>query len=291
MKVLITGGYGRVGRYVIDELNEKHELVVLDIKEEDHPGHYRFVKGDISNYEDTLNATKGIEAVIHLAGIPTDLTDVDRVHDLMKINVVGTFHALEAAAVNHVKKFIFASSICAGGYIYWKKPFDPDYFPVDEQHPCKPDDMYGTSKLMGEIMCYAYSRRYGMSMICLRLASILFPDVYERTQTAIRRHKDPASGKGRLWNYVDVRDVAVALGLVLEKEGISFETYNIGAADVLAKEDSLDLLTTYYPNVKTIQNKDSLLVEKQKAVFDISKAQKELGYAPKHNWREYLDLS
>jgi len=289
MKVLITGGHGRVGKYVIEELRKDHEILVFDIKEGPCSSHYRFFKGDLTNYGDILNAAKGVEAIIHLAAIPTDISDVDRITDIMEKNVVGTFNVLEAAAKNCIGTFIFSSSICAGGYIFWKKPFVPDYFPIDEKHPSKPDDMYGTSKLMGEIMCHAYSRRYGMSMVCLRLATVLFPDLYEKTQTIVRRHEDTSLGKDRLWNYVDVRDVAVAFRLALNKKDISYEIYNIGASDVLSNEKSIDLIKMYFPTTKEIRNNNGFLLERYGAIFDISKARKELGYNPKFNWREYLN--
>lgn len=52
--------------------------------------------------------------------------------------------------------------------------------------------------------------------------------------------------------------------------------------------DSLELVKLYYPEVKFISNSAAFLADKKRALFDISKAQKELGYKPKFNWRYYL---
>jgi len=91
------------------------------------------------------------------------------------------------------------------------------------------------------------------------------------------------------WQYVDVRDVAQAFRLALEKKGVEHEVYNIGAADVCSDMDSLELVKLYYPEVKFILNPTGFLTDKKRALFDISKAQKALGYKPKFNWRDYLE--
>jgi len=290
LKILITGGSGRVGRYVVPELEDAgHEIKIFDLEEPENSKH-EFIKGDLRNLEATEEATRNVEAVVHLAAIPMDIPGEAK--EIFEINVIGTFHVLEASARNNVKKVVFASSVSAGGFIFWKKPIAIDYFPIDEEHPCKPDDMYGLSKLIGEKLCYAYARRYGMCTICLRLATVWFPEE-EITASLLFYAQHPESDiklpfRDMKWQYVDVRDVAQAFRLALEKKGIEHEVYNIGAVDVCSDMDSLELVKLFYPEVKSISNRNGFQIDKKRALFDISKAQKELGYKPKFNWRAYL---
>ena len=290
MKVLITGGSGRIGRIVVPELEHAgYETKIFDLAKPKNSKH-EFIKGDLRNLVEVEKATRDVEAVVHLAAIPMDIPGEAK--EIFEINVMGTFHVLEASARNKVKRVVFASSVSAYGFIFWKKPIIVEYFPIDEGHPCNPDDMYGLSKLIGEKLCYAYSRRYGMCTICLRLATVWFPEE-EITTSLLFYAQQPESDtelpfRDMKWQYVDVRDVAQAFRLTLEKKGVEHEVYNIGAADVCSDMDSLELLKLYYSEVKFISNRNEFLTDKKRALFDISKAQKELGYKPKFNWRAYL---
>jgi len=291
VKVLITGGSGRIGRFVVPELEDAgHEIKIFDLTEPEGDK-YAFVKGDLLNSEEVKEAARDVEAIVHLAAIPHDIPGEPQ--ELMGINVMGTFHTLEAAVSNKVKRMIFASSVSAYGFLFWKKPIDVEYFPIDEKHPCKPDDMYGLSKLIGEKLCYAYTKRYDICTICLRLATVWFPHGDAVTKYLLSSAQKPESDidlpfRDVKWGYVDVRDVAHAFRLALEKKGVEHEVYNIAAADVCSEMNSLELVKLYYPKVKFISNKNRFLADKKRTLFDISKAQKELGYRPKFNWRDYL---
>lgn len=284
------GGSGRIGRFVVPELEHAgYETKIFDLEEPKNSKH-DFIKGDLRNLSEVEEATRDVEAVVHLAAIPMDIPGEAK--EIFEINVMGTFHVLEASARNKVKRVVFASSVSAYGFIFWKKPIVVEYFPIDERHPCKPDDIYGLSKLIGEKLCYAYSRRYGMCNICLRLATVWFPEE-EITTSLLFYAQHPESDtelpfRDMKWQYVDVRDVAQAFRLALEKKGFEHEVYNIGAADVCSDMDSLELVKLYYPEVEFISNRNEFLTDKKRALFDISKAQKELGYKPKFNWRAYL---
>jgi len=291
MKVLITGGSGKIGKFVVPELERTgHEIKIFDLEEPKDSKH-DFIKGDLRNLEEVEEATRDIEAVVHLAAIPHDIPGEPQ--ELMGINVMGTFHVLEAAARNNVKRVVFASSVSAYGFLFWKKPIAVEYFPIDEKHPCKPDDMYGLSKIISEKLCYAYTQRYDICTICLRLATVWFPHGDAVTKYLLSSAQQPKSDidlpfRDVKWGYVDVRDVAQAFQLALEKKGVKHEVYNITAADVCSDMDSLELVKLYYPEVKSILNKNGFLADKKRTLFDISKAQKELGYKPKFNWRDYL---
>lgn len=299
IKVLVTGGSGRIGRRLVPELVKRgYEVSIFDLVKPESMHKYEFIMGDIGDLESLQKAAKGIDVIIHLAAIPYDLPE--QYKKLWDINVAGTFHVLEAAAKNLVKKVVFASSVCVGGYGFWRTPVDVIYFPIDEKHTCKPQDMYGLSKLIGEQLCYIYSKRFGISTVCLRLASVMttapeggpskdWLESFKRNVEPYIRKPESCIDKPEkdwVWEYVRVEDAVQAFILALEKAGVEHEVYNIGAADTPTELDSLELVRLYYPKVRFISNETGFLVNKKKALFDISKAQKELGYEPKFSWRE-----
>lgn len=293
MRLLVTGGWGQLGKHVVEELKEDYDITILG-RAKPKNNQYQFIEASIANFKDVKKALKDTETVIHLAAIPIDTGEV---HKIWETNVTGTFNLLEAAAQSGVKKIIIASSIDAYGFEFWSKPFTPNYLPLDEKHPCKPDDSYGMSKLIGEKLCYGYSRRYGIQIICLRLATILFPGTQD-AETWVGEIDNPelymipnrVQFKDSIWAYVDARDAAKSFRLSLDKiksSDIDFATYNIGAKDIFSKVDSLELIKRYYPEIKMIVNKEGFLVNDKRALFDITKAQRELGYEPKMTWRDY----
>lgn len=286
MKVLITGGAGNISYFLCKQLERSHDLTLFDLVEPREEKH-RFIRGNLTNLSDVEKATKGMDAVVHLGAITIDTGEAEKI---WAVNNSGTFNVLEAAARNGVRKVLFASSICAVGFIFWKKPFTPDYFPVDEDHPTKPDDSYGLSKLIGERLCYAYTQRYDIHTICFRPTPVWFPldRLSEFVRSCLEGVTEPAANKEWIWSYVDGRDVAQAFRLGLEKEGVGHEIYNIGAEDVCAEVPSLELVREFYPAVKWINNANEFLLVPRRALWDISKARQELGYQPEYTWRDYL---
>jgi nucleoside-diphosphate-sugar epimerase len=126
MRVLVTGGGGQLGKYVVQELKGDHNITILD-RAKSNDNQYQFIEADITHFEDVKSALEDTDAAIHLAAIPIDTGEV---HKIWQTNVAGTLNLLEAAAQSGVQKIIFASSICAYGFEFWSKPFTPDYFPL-----------------------------------------------------------------------------------------------------------------------------------------------------------------
>lgn len=316
-KILITGGAGQIGEFIIKDLHQKtdaYDVAVFDVREPKDK-EVRFFRGDIRNLESLRKATEGFDVIFHLAAINKERL-IPNYPEGWDINATSTFNVFESAVINKIKKVVFASSICATGLITWTSPdHSIDYFPVDELHPCKPQDLYGVSKLINENLAWMYSTRSNTAFMGLRIATVWFKSeegIDESTQLIIDNFiKDPtaflsierppdkrrsvyvikdtkAAIKDLTWQYVDARDVAQAFRLALEKNDIRYRIYNIGADDTPSEWDSMKLAQYFYPDVP-IHNPVVFLVDKKRALWDISRARKELGYRPLHNWKEYLD--
>lgn len=276
-KILITGGSGNIGKYIIEELKEKYQLVTFS-RTSPKDKKVKFIKGDILKIKDLENACKGIDIVIHLAA----LLPKDEPEKIFKVNVIGTFNLLEVCCKKKVKRVIFASSNSCPGFIYQKKRLEPEYLPIDENHPLKPQDPYGLSKLIGEEICRNYTNRCGIETICLRPPWIWFPEKAKVYEPFVKIHEAWAHS---LWVYQDVRDVAQAFRLAVEVKGIKHERIFISARDNGTEYPTPDLIRKYYPKVKKI-NKSKL--RGRASLIDISKARKILGYKPKYTWRDIL---
>ena len=172
----MTGGRGTLGRALIQALAERgHELVSADLRplggeEEDLAWHR---KADLSDVGQVAGAMVGCDAVAHLGAIPAPYRHPDE--RVFGNNALSTFAVLQAAALLGVRKAMVASSASALGPAWAPRPFVPLYAPVDEEHPLLPQDSYGLSKEVDECTCAMFHRRYGMSVLALRLHRVTLP--------------------------------------------------------------------------------------------------------------------
>ncbi len=281
MKILVTGGSGTVGKYIVrDLLRHGHSAVVFDLAAP--VDSVPFVHGDVRRIGDVEPALRGSDAVIHCAGIPHPLNDPpERVFD---VNVNGTFAVLEAAARTGVPKVIFTSSESTLGFAFMERRMAPVTAPIDEQHPLRPQDPYGLSKVIGEEICRSYSSRYGIRTVALRAPWIWVPEpaMLPFYRTLI---DDYPSWKKNLWTYVHVFDVAQAHRLAAERDLEQLhEVLFITARENWTGKPSRELLHQYYPET-TVTNDRWTGVE---AIISHEKARRLLGYEPKFTAKDLL---
>jgi uronate dehydrogenase len=163
-RILITGAAGRIGGYLRSRLVRPDRVLrLLDIAPLAAGEGEEVVQGSVTDLDTLTEASRDVEAVIHLGGIPTEASW----EDILETNINGTYHAIEAARRAGVSRFVFASSNHAVGFLPRRpdRPMAPDYaFPA-------PDTYYGVSKVAGEALAALYHSRYGMDAVCLRILS------------------------------------------------------------------------------------------------------------------------
>ena len=232
MKILVTGGAGKVGSFVARDLLEHgHSVRLLDKSAPDADLRARcdVVYADITDRLALLRACEGIEAVAHLAAIPNPMGRNET--ELFAPNVLGTQYLLEAAAAHDIKRVALASSISIYGFAFQKSgDLRPDYLPVDAAHPMPIEDVYALSKLCNEQTAAMYTRRFGMATTCLRLGWVV--DLSRPPRWA-RRHIEnaPTYRDNGLWSYIEVRDAARAFRLALERVESGHHTLLLTARD------------------------------------------------------------
>lgn len=291
-KILVTGVSGYVGSALAHELLA-HGYTVRGVdhtplKDESLKGKVEMVYADLTDRLAILQATEGCNAIAHLAAIPHPM--VPNPEQILHTNVVGTGHLLEAAEKFGIKRFAMASTCCAFGFYFALHPFDPDYLPLDEKHPVKPQDLYGLSKVQCEEACAAYTRRCGMTTVALRLTSVVSLEKGHRREWA----KDVLTNKERkqrdFWTYIELKDCARAFRLAIENapEG-TFAPLIIAARDSYTAHDIRELMTHHYPAVAgQVQH-----LSPADSVYDTRRAEEHIGFVAENSWRtvpEYASL-
>jgi UDP-glucose 4-epimerase len=286
MKVLVTGGSGRVGEYVVRELLGRHGVTILDVKpSEAHPGVPR-VSADLADLEETRKALKGFDAVVHLAAIANPgFATWDK---LIATNTASTHNVLEAMKSNGITRIVYASSESATGFGIHTVEHKPLYLPLDEDHPCWPHECYSLSKYFGEKMCEEYSRAYGIEAVSLRFNCVWFDSDRHAISERLGRGYDRGMSYG---GYVHAQDAAQACRLALDyrsQASPQHDVFFISAEENCSGFDCKTILAALYgddvPPVDTAYFAENPC----RSFFSTEKAKNLLGYQPKRSWREWV---
>jgi UDP-glucose 4-epimerase len=295
-KVLVIGGAGFIGSFVVRELLK---YAVTEVRIYDN-----FARGKMDNIQDSLkdkrcriyehggdvrdidllnDAMKDIDYVIHLAAMWL-LHCKDFPRTAFTVNIEGTFNVLEACVTNKVKKLIYSSSASVYG--------DAVEVPMTENHPYNNKNFYGATKISGEAMCTAFNDRYGLSVIGLRYMNVYGPG---QDQTAvytgvvpimlnkIDANESPViNGDGsQAYDFIYVEDVARCNVNALTSD-VDFGFYNVGTGiqttikelcDTILRLTKSNLKVTYKPYSET----DARALVKNRIGSPV-KAKSELGF-------------
>ncbi|MGP3959616.1 NAD-dependent epimerase/dehydratase family protein [Nonomuraea sp. 3N208] len=245
-RVLVTGAAGRIGRAVLDLLDQRgiaaNVLVLedpVDLKAE------LVVEGTATDSHAVRAALEQADAVIHLAAIPTP--ERHPPEEVFATNTQATYTVLEQAGQAGIKRVCTASSTAISGLPFAARTLHPPYVPVDEEQPSRPEDPYALSKQVDELTAQMMARRYGMSVVALRLPYVGGFD--ERLRDfAGRCELDPGLHAAGLWAYLETRDAARACLHALEPDG--FHVVTVAAPETLVSHPTEDLLRRFHPTTE-----------------------------------------
>jgi len=282
MKIAVTGGSGKVGRAVVRDLLEHgHEVLNIDRHAPDpaRSAAAPFLPADLTDYGQALEAVSGagvlsgIEAVVHLAAIPSPVHATPDV--TFAVNIRSTHAVFSAATRLGLRRVVWASSETTLGL-----PFDrpPDYAPVDEQHSLRPESSYALSKVLGEEMARQFSRWSGIPFIGLRFSNVMEREDYLRFPSY---WEDPLIRKWNLWGYVDESHAAQSVRQALSVEFSGADAFIIAAADTVMRRPSRELMAEVFPGVPVADP-----AAEHGTLLAIDKARAVLGYEPTFSWRE-----
>jgi UDP-glucose 4-epimerase len=281
MKILVTGGSGLVGRYVVEELKLTHFVEILDLKK---------LEGSLLPYHevDLLDETKtrkhvqGFDVVVHLAGIPHPLNDPPE--KVFRTNTQATYNLLEACSAGGIRRVVFISSESVLGFAFCTTRMWPEYLPIDENHPLRPQDPYGLSKVTCEEMCSGFSRRTGLQTICLRPPWVWAPEPKEIAFYKQLRADYPSWYKN-LWAYIHAFDVARAVRQCVESLDLPVhDSYFICSPNTWVDVESKKLIAQHYPETKRIAESFG----GTSSLISCEKARNAFGFSALYSWRDII---
>ena len=276
MKILVTGGLGKVGQGVLEELlGGGHELTVLDrMPGPRDGGRAKYLMGEIQDLGQVMEAAAGSDAIIHLAAVHNP--HVAPTNVVFETNVNGTFNVHHAAFRLGIPRVVSTSSNAAVGWAYSEGAFLPDYLPIDEEHPLRPIDPYGLSKQVGETIARSYSLK-GVETVVIRPSGVVTPEALDE----IRRTRGREPEGWREYSYIDVRDLAVAFRLAVEKPLPGCTVMFVVADDSTVAEPLCDLLPRLNPAIGARAQG----LTGTRPVFTNARSKELLGWKPVHTWR------
>lgn len=271
MRIAITGSSGLIGTVLVEELHQRHQITGYDRKPPATlPQGVHFVQGDMEDRAALATAFEGAEGVIHLAAIPYDIPPL---HEVFRINMQGTYNALEVAVEQKISCLLFASSIMAYGF---GQNADPQYFPVDEDHPVLANRPYGLSKRLGEELCRTFTERCGIRTHCFRLTTAVAPGKrYELFPSTERQ------GEVGIYSYFDVRDFARLAEAALQATALIHEVFLVSAGDSGHADPTAEVIARYYPKARLRYEQ----LDPTSPFVTCAKARRLLGFVPRHSWR------
>lgn len=274
MRITITGCNGRVGRRVVRlALRRGYTVTGADYSsatDDEVAGHpnFAFSKTDLRDYEAVLKLLEGSEGVVHLAAYPDPGDYGVTAHNS---NVVISWNILRASAELNITRIAQASTVNVVT-MWFSQTCKFEYFPIDEQHPCLPDEPYGLSKVICELQADTILRRYpNMRIASLRLH-------WSIPSRSLACHSDPAHRAKDLWGYVQEDSAADAFLLALtcdDARWTGHEAFFVTAPTVASDQDSKDLREKHWPHVPIKSGKD---VYGNRGFFDCGKAERLLGW-------------
>jgi len=300
-KVLVTGGAGFIGSWLVLELvGRGYSVVVLDnfcsgnmknMREFCSKGDLEVVEGDVRDKGAVRRAVKGVDAVVHLAAlidVEASVRDPFETHD---VNVNATLNVLWEAVRAGVRRFVFASSTTVYG--------DANPLPLKEECMVRPISPYGASKAAAESYCLAFNKCYGLGVVVLRYFNVYgigqrnsaYSGVITRfLENAFRGEPLVVYGDGRQTrDFIYVDDVVEATVLALENESVDGEIFNVCTGKPASVNELVEIVKRMFGDDINVVYDSPRRGDIMNNYGDPSRADKILGFKAKTSLREGLE--
>ncbi|MEM0348609.1 MAG: SDR family NAD(P)-dependent oxidoreductase [Candidatus Caldarchaeum sp.] len=294
--MMVTGGAGFIGSVLVKHLLENG--VRVTVVDDFSTGRWENLptSPDLKVFVHDVAVRHGlaeffdkVDAVIHLAAIPSVPACEKNVQRAFEVNVMGLENVLETCVKRGVGKLVFTSSAAVYG--------DAEGV-LREDAETRPFSVYGWTKLIGEEMLRSFSEKHGVEAVALRVFNVYGRNSASGFLGVVDQFiADAASGKplhihgdgGQVRDFIHVNDVAKAILLALEKTLKKFETINIGTGQPTSIKNLAEkVLTAFGRRASDIVYEPARRGDIRYSVADISKAHQLLGFSPKTTLDTYL---
>lgn len=287
-KILVTGGKGYLGSFLVESLQEKGaDIYIISIEAEKSDHNFPI---DITNFNDLDAVVKTIQPdiVYHLAASISRNRDFGIFENMLKVNVTGTFNLLKSLMGTNCQQFIFTSS----SEIYGNNvsPFHEDLLPM----PVSP---YSVTKVMAENLIKTFSQQHNKNYTILRLFNFFGENMSDdffisQMVNSLKKGQDFLMTKGeQTRDFLYVRDVVSALIIVAENTNAYNDTFNVcsGAGTSLAS-----LASFVNKEIETMAGvKLGALPYRENEVWEMigssDKIKEKLGFVPEYTLSEGLE--
>ncbi len=276
--IVVTGAAGRLGRRVVELLvGQGREVLATDqAHADDLPA--EFVRCDLGNADAVHDVLKGAEAVVHMGAIPGPQRAEPRA--IFANNTPADFNVMMSAAELGLRRVVYSSSAFGMGWAHDGNAFVPRYLPLDEEHPMMPFEPYGLTKQVGEDIGRMIARNSDTTVVSLRFTNVALPEVQAEFPWPAPTPENPLTLV--MWAYADARDVAEAHALALDAEIEEYEAFMLAQPSSRFTEPTIDIVRANFGD--QVEIRDGL--EGTASVISTAKAQRMLGWQPRHDWRQ-----
>ena len=304
MKILITGGGGYIGSYIINNLPEKYDIICLDhgkkYSQFNKPAkkNVTFIKGDITDSKLLEKImSKGIDTIIHCAGTVGNSLCMEDPMNAISSHIHGTQLLIEKSIKFKVKRFIYMSTLAVYSTFAKRKT------PFTENTELKPDDFYGTLKMIAE----EYIQKNQPNYVILRLANVygkarktqnktklgavenFIYAILEKTNITIY-----GTGKQKI-ELVHIKDVYNCVLTILKNSKMKSDVFNVGSGKLVSIEELATTISKsgkkfygYEPKIKKISNRNDKIWPDR--FMSIYKIKKKIGWKPEISLTNGIEL-
>lgn len=306
MKILITGGAGYIGSFMVKAAIDKdYEVVVVDNLERGHEEYVdkraKFIKGDLrgKKFIEGIFSEHKFDSVVHFAGFISMAESVNNPYLYFDNNVNASLNLVESMVKNKVNNFIFSST--AGVY------GNPLKTPISEDHPKNPTNPYGESKLMVEKILSWYGRIYKLNFASLRYfnasgaslvgemgenhspESHLIPNainaILNKTQFTLYGTDYSTPDGTCIRDYIHVIDLVEAhmLAIARLKSAGGKLFYNVGTGKGYSNKEVINMIEKVSGSEININNSGRRPGDAEVLIADPLRIKKDLGFDPQYS--------
>lgn len=291
MKILITGGLGQIGLATANQLIKSNlEPIIFDIRHSmsmAQNNNYQLVtiQGDISNGKISKSILEEVDGIIHLAAISRVIWGYENPDLCINVNIQGTLNLLNTISKLRRKPWlIFGSSREVYG--------ESEYLPVDETAPLNPVNVYGASKLTGEILCQKFSIKHHIPTIILRFSNVYgsLNDHFDRVipqfiVNALQKKDIMIQGGKQIFDFTHISDTVAAIMKAIQilndsKNGY-FDFFHVLTGNGTTLQDLISTIDEFHPIESGIQYQPARNYDVVRFYGNPDKTQEELGFIAK----------
>lgn len=301
--ILVTGGCGLIGSTTIDKLLDEHDpqrIVILDnlergtlsnVEEALKDDRVSLIEGDIRDVDVVREATRGMDAVIHMATLRITACAAEP-RAALEVMCDGSYNVLDAAVEAGVKKVVTASSASIYGLA--------DEFPTrEDHHPYNNRTWYGASKIMLEGLLRSFNDMYDMPYVALRYFNVYGPrmDIHGKyTEVLIRWMERIDAGRPPLilgdgrttMDFVYIDDIARSNVLALQSDVVD-DVFNVASGvETSLEELARALLRVMGSDLEPEYGPERKVNPVSRRLADTSKARERLGFETRIELEEGL---